>query len=459
MPYTPHTTNDVQRMCAQIGIQDETELFKSIPSELRAKSFDLEEGLSEFEVFENFKNLANQNDTSKISFLGGGYYDHIIPTAVDALSTRSEFYTAYTPYQAEASQGTLQALYEYQTMICNLTGMEATNASMYDGGTAIAEAALMAVRISKKRKKIIVDSGVNPISIKILKTYLAYHDLEVIVLKVKNDGTDRETLLNMIDESIAGYVFQNPNFFGSIEDYSDIIKALHDVKAVAIMSSYPIALGILKSAGEVDADIFCGDGQSLGNYLGFGGPSFGILACKEKYIRNLPGRIVGITEDRVGKRAYVLTLQAREQHIRRDKATSNICSNQNLMALRATIFLALLGKEGFEKLALQNYNKSEYLKAELSKVSGVKIYNQNPTFNEFVIELPISASEFIDKMEEKGFFAGLRLETLFENFENRVLVSTTEKRTKAQIDSFVACVKEIVWVQLFLKNPTREEMV
>jgi len=444
MPYTPHTKDDVQKMCAQIGIKSEDELFASIPSELRAKSFDLEEGLSEFEVFENFKALAAQNDTSKVSFLGGGYYDHIIPTAVDALSTRSEFYTAYTPYQAEASQGTLQALYEYQTMICNLTGMEATNASMYDGGTAIAEAALMAVRIGRKRKKIIVDSGVNPIYIKILKTYLAYHELEVITLEVKNDGSDRDTLLGLIDDSIAGYIFQNPNFFGSIEDYSEIIKALHDVKAVAIMSSYPIALGILKSAGEVDADIYCGDGQSLGNYLGFGGPSFGILACKQKYIRNLPGRIVGITDDREGKRSYVLTLQAREQHIRRDKATSNICSNQNLMALRATMFLSLLGKEGFEKLALQNYNKSEYLKAELSKVNGVKIYNQKPTFNEFVIELPISASEFIDKMEEKGFFAGLRLETLYENFENRVLVSTTEKRTKAQIDSFVASLKEIV---------------
>lgn len=444
MPYTPHTKEDVQKMCTQIGIKDETELFNAIPNELRAKSFDLPEGLSEFEVFENFKNLASQNDTSKVSFLGGGYYDHIIPTAVDALSTRSEFYTAYTPYQAEASQGTLQALYEYQTMICNLTGMEATNASMYDGGTAMAEAALMAVRIGKKRKKIIVDSGVNPIYIKILKTYLAYHELEVITLEVKNDGSDRETLLNLIDESIAGYVFQNPNFFGSIEDYSEIIKALHDVKAVAIMSSYPIALGILKSAGEVDADIYCGDGQSLGNYLGFGGPSFGILACKEKYIRNLPGRIVGITEDRVGKRAYVLTLQAREQHIRRDKATSNICSNQNLMALRATIFLALLGKEGFEKLSLQNYNKSEYLKTEISKIDGIKIYNQNPTFNEFVIDIPISASEFIDKMEEKGFFAGLRLETLYEDFQNKVLISTTEKRTKAQIDSFVASVKEIL---------------
>ncbi|MDA3908789.1 MAG: aminomethyl-transferring glycine dehydrogenase subunit GcvPA, partial [Sulfurimonas sp.] len=437
MPYTPHTPQDVQKMTAQIGIKDESELFASIPMELRAKSFDLPEGLSEFEVFENFKEFANQNDTSKVSFLGGGYYDHIIPTAVDALSSRSEFYTAYTPYQAEASQGTLQVLYEYQSMICELTGMEATNASMYDGGTAMAEASLMAVRICKKRKKIIVDSGVNPIYIKILKTYLAYHELEVITLHVKGDGTDSDELLGMIDESIAGYIFQNPNFFGSIEDFSEIIKALHDVKALAIMSSYPIALGLIKSAGEVDADIYCADGQSLGNYLGFGGPSFGMLACKEQYIRNLPGRIVGMTEDREGKRAYVLTLQAREQHIRRDRATSNICSNQNLMALRATIFLSLLGREGFESLALQNYNKSEYLKAELSKLENLKIYNQNPTFNEFVIELPISAGEFIDKMEEKGFFAGLKLDNLYENFPNRVLVSTTEKRTKAQIDSFV----------------------
>ena len=444
MPYTPHTAQDVRKMLDVIGIKEESNLFDAIPNELRAKSFDLPEGLSEFEVFDNFAALANQNDTSKVSFLGGGYYDHIIPTAVDSLSTRSEFYTAYTPYQAEASQGTLQALYEYQSMICELTGMEATNASMYDGGTAMAEAALMAIRIGRKRKKIIIDSGVNPIYIKIVKTYLAYHDLEVIVLHVKNDGSDKETLLGMIDDSIAGYIFQNPNFFGSIEDYSDVIKALHDVKALAIMSSYPIALGILKSAKDVDADIFCGDGQSLGNYLGFGGPSFGILACKEKYIRNLPGRIVGITDDAKGRRSYVLTLQAREQHIRRDKATSNICSNQNLMALRATIFMALIGKEGFVKLSNRNYNHASYLKAELSKVKGISIYNQNPTFNEFVIEIPMSSSNFINKMESKNFFAGLKLDALYDNFENKVLVSTTEKRTKAQMDEFVKCVKEIV---------------
>lgn len=444
MPYTPHTKQDVQKMLDVIGIKEESNLFDAIPQSFRAKSFDLPEGLSEFEVFDNFSELSNQNDVSKVSFLGGGYYDHIIPTAVDALSTRSEFYTAYTPYQAEASQGTLQSLYEYQSMICELTGMEATNASMYDGGTAMAEAALMAVRIGKKRKKIIVDSGVNPIYIKILKTYLAYHDLEVILLHVKGDGADKKTILGMIDEGVAGYIFQNPNFFGSIEDYSEIIEALHGVKALAIMSSYPIALGILKSAGEMDADIYCGDGQSLGNYLGFGGPSFGILACKQKYIRNLPGRIVGITDDDKGRRSYVLTLQAREQHIRRDKATSNICSNQNLMALRGTIFMALLGKEGFVKLSNQNYNNANYLRDKLEKIEGVSIYNQNPTFNEFVIELPISSSDFIEKMEKRNFFAGLKLDTLYKNFENRVLVSATEKRTKAQMDKFVACVKEIV---------------
>ena len=444
MSYTPHTKQDVQKMLDLIGIKDESNLFDMIPDELRAKSFNLPEGLSEFEVFDNFKELANKNDTSKVCFLGGGYYDHIIPSAVDALSMRSEFYTAYTPYQAEASQGTLQALYEYQSMICELTGMEATNASMYDGGTAMAEAALMAVRIGKKRKKIIVDSGVNPIYIKILKTYLAYHDLEVILLHVKGDGADKKTILGMIDEGVAGYIFQNPNFFGSIEDYSEIIEALHGVKALAIMSSYPIALGILKSAGEMDADIYCGDGQSLGNYLGFGGPSFGILACKQKYIRNLPGRIVGITDDDKGRRSYVLTLQAREQHIRRDKATSNICSNQNLMALRATIFMSLIGKEGFVKLSNQNYSNANYLKGEISKIDGIEIYNQNPIFNEFVVSFSMNSDEFIDKMQERGFFAGLKLDSLFENFESRVLVSVTEKRTKAQMDGFVTSIKGIL---------------
>ncbi len=443
MPYTPHTKDDIKRMLECIGVENESELFKAIPQELRAKSFDLSEGLSEFEVFENFKEMASLNDTSKVCFLGGGYYDHIIPSAVDALSGRSEFYTAYTPYQAEASQGTLQALYEFQSLICELSGMEVTNASMYDGGSAMAEAALMAIRVTK-RDKIIIDGGVNPIYTKIVKTYLAYHDIELVVMKPKSDGVDLDELNLLLDDKTAGYIFQNPNFFGSIDDYTKIIEALHVNKSLAIMSAYPIALGVLKSAGELDADIYCGDGQSLGNYLGFGGPSFGILATKQKYVRNLPGRIVGLTEDRNNKRAYVLTLQAREQHIRRQRATSNICSNQNLMTLRATIFMSLLGKEGFKELAMQNYNNANYLKSELQKLDTVKIFNQKSTFNEFVIELPISGDEFLDKMSQKGFFAGLKLENLYDDFENRVLVSVTEKRTKAQMDSFVASAKEIL---------------
>ncbi len=443
MPYTPHTQDDVKHMLAQIGIEEESELFTYIPQSLRAKSFDLKEGLSEFEVYEDFKEMAGKNDVSKVCFLGGGYYDHIIPSAVDALSGRSEFYTAYTPYQAEASQGTLQALYEYQSLVCDLSGMEVTNASMYDGGTAMAEAALMAIRITR-RDKIIIDSGVNPIYIKIVKTYLAYHDIEVIVMKSENDKVNLDELSTLLDDSVAGYIFQNPNFFGSLEDYTKIIESLHLVKALAIMSSYPISLGTIKTPGELDADIYCGDGQSLGNYLGFGGPSFGILATKQKYVRNLPGRIVGLTNDRNGDRAYVLTLQAREQHIRRQKATSNICSNQNLMTLRATIFMSLLGKDGFHKLSLQNYNNASYLKNELSKNKKIKIFNQNPTFNEFVLELPISGDEFLDKMSDKGFFAGLKLGSLYDGFKNRVLVSVTEKRTKAQMDSFVASAKEVL---------------
>jgi glycine dehydrogenase subunit 1 len=441
MPYTPHTPCDIEAMHAAIGIKDEDELFGAIPKELRAKSFDLPKGLSEFEVFEEFKALSLQNNTKNICFLGGGYYDHIIPSAVDALSMRSEFYTAYTPYQPEASQGTLQALYEYQSMICELTGMEATNASMYDGGTAMAEAALMAVRITK-RKKILIDSGVNPIYIKIVKTYLAYHELEVEVLHVNADTSKKEDILANIDNTYAGFIFQNPNFFGSIADYTEVISAIHEQGVLAIASTYPISLGILKTPREMDVDILCGDGQSLGNYLGFGGPSFGILATKEKYIRNLPGRIVGETLDRNGKRAFVLTLQAREQHIRRDKATSNICSNQNLMALRATIFFSLLGKEGFANLAELNYDKANYLKNECSKIVG--IYNLAPTFNEFVIELPISSDKFIKAMNEKGFFAGINLSNLYKDFENKVLVSVTEKRTKAQMDSFVQALKEVL---------------
>ena len=443
MPYTPHTNTEVKEMLETIGLDSERALFDSIPESMRAQSFDVPEGLSEFEVFDHFKKLASKNDVSKLSFMGGGYYDHIIPAAVDALSMRSEFYTAYTPYQAEASQGTLQALYEYQSLICEITDMEATNASMYDGGSAMAEAALMAMRLTR-RNKVVIDSGVNPLYIKIVKTYLAYHESEVVILDVKNDLTCNEDVLAQVDDTCAAFIFQNPNFFGTFQDMSELVKALHVKGVLSVAGVYPLSLGLFKSPGEMDVDIVCGDGQSLGNYLGFGGPSFGILACKEKHIRNLPGRIAGGTVDKEGRRAFVLTLQAREQHIRRHKATSNICSNQNLMALRATIFLSLLGKEGFKQLARQNFDKGQYLRNELSHIKGVTIFNEGTTFNECVLTLSKPALNVLCDLEGKGIFGGIALGGEYKGFENRLLVSVTEKHSKADIDLLVQSLKEVL---------------
>ena len=443
MPYTPHTHAEVKEMLSVIGLDSEAALFSHVPMEMRARSFDLPEGMSEFEVYDHFKKLSRKNDVSKLSFMGGGYYDHIIPAAVDALSMRSEFYTAYTPYQAEASQGTLQALYEYQSLICEITDMEATNASMYDGGSAMAEAALMAMRLTR-RNKIVIDSGVNPLYIKIVKTYLAYHESEVVVLEVKDDLTSTEDVMLHVDDTCAAFIFQNPNFFGTFQDMTELTKALHVKGVLSVAGVYPLSLGLFKTPGEMDVDIVCGDGQSLGNYLGFGGPSFGILACKEKHIRNLPGRIAGATVDKEDRRAFVLTLQAREQHIRRHKATSNICSNQNLMALRATIFLSLLGKEGFASLAQQNFDKGQYLRQALLNLEKVSVFNKGTTFNECVVVLPKAAKDVLCALEGKGIFGGIALGGEYTGFDNHLLVSVTEKRTKAEIDRLVACLEEVL---------------
>ena len=443
MPYTPHTKEDISSMLETIGLKDESELFDTIPKELRAKSFDLPEGMSEFEAYDKLKEIANKNKNDKVLFMGGGYYEHIIPSVVDALSQRSEFYTAYTPYQAEASQGTLQALYEYQSLICRLFEMDVTNASMYDGGTALAEAALMSIRV-RRRDKVLLDSRVNPIYKDIVKTYLKTRGFEVIEVGGEGVELDKEDILEHIDESVASYIFQNPNFFGSIEEYDDIISTLHEKKALAIGLFYPISLGILKTPGEMGVDIACADGQSLGNYLGFGGPSFGIMATKKDFLRQIPGRIVGKTVDRNGKTAYVLTLQAREQHIRREKATSNICSNQNLMALRATIFLSSIGKEGFKDMAEQNLQNANYLKEKLSAINGVQVLNNAYTFNEFVIKLPKSSSEVLNGFRQRGIYAGIDLSKLYKGFENSLLVAVTEKRTKEQLDEYVSILKDLL---------------
>ncbi len=446
MPYTPHTKTEIKQMLETIGLQQEHQLFDSVPSNLRIDSLDIEDGLDEFTTFEKFKTLASKNVTDKTIFLGGGYYDHIVPSAVDALSGRAEFYTAYTPYQAEASQGTLQVLYEYQSLVCKLTGMDVSNASMYDGATALAEAALMAVRISK-RDKILVDGGVNPIYIKVVQTYLKFRDIEVEIIPLNGDHSDYETIESKIDDSVGGFLFQNPNFLGSINSYEKIIEKLHENKAIAVMSAYAVSLGVLKDPASMGVDIVTADGQCLGNYLSFGGPSFGLIATKQDFIRDLPGRIIGKTLDKDGKEIFVLTMQAREQHIRRHRATSNICSNQNLLALRSTIFLSLLGKEGFEELASTCHSKSEYLKNELLKLKDVEIFNSSKTFNEFVLKTPCDATDLLEAMSNKGFYAGINLGNLFEGFENSILVTVTEKRTKEQMDSFVKSLAQILGVQ------------
>lgn len=441
MKYTPHTPQQVSQMLECIGVDSESELFAQVPKELQSHGINLPDGTDEFTAFEHFKALSKQNVTEAISFMGGGYYDHIVPSAVDALAGRSEFYTAYTPYQAEASQGTLQMLYEYQSMVCELSGMDVANASMYDGATALAESALMAVRITKKRNKILIDGGVNPTYIKVVQTYLSFRDIACEVIDTHALITDTDAVLARIDESVAAYLFQNPNFYGTLHDFSTIIDALHAQGALAVISAYPISLGMLKDPGSMGADIFCADGQCLGNYLNFGGPSFGMIATKLQYIRDLPGRIIGRTLDKYGNELFVLTMQAREQHIRRQRATSNICSNQNLIALRATIFMSLLGRDGLYDLAQLCFSKAQYLKKALSAIDGVEVLNIKQSFNEFVITTPLSNDTLLRTLKEQGFYAGINLAAFNAAHEHHLLISVTEKRTIAQMDALVAALK------------------
>lgn len=327
--------------------------------------------------------------------------------------------------------------------------MDVTNSSLYDGGTALAEAALMAVRITG-RKKILIDRHVNPFYLEVLNTYLKNRDIELIIITSKSDAIDRNLLKPMLDESMACLIFQNPNFFGSIDNYSDVSEMAHEKGILSVESVYPVSLGLIQSPGESGADIAAGDGQSLGNTMSFGGPSFGFIAAKRQFIRQIPGRIVGETVDKNGERCFVLTLQAREQHIKRQKATSNICSNESLCALRAIIYLSLIGNSGFKKIAELNYNKTEFAKGILSQIKGVRIWNKNPTFNEFILELPVNAADVVKKLLEKNIIGGLPLgSTFFNNYykntDNLLLSAFTEKRTKIEILSFAEELEAVLW--------------
>lgn len=435
MPYIPTTDRDRADMLAAIGVPDVDALFADIPPQATIPGLALPAGRSEAEVYEHLHQLSHRNAHDLVSFLGGGYYDHFIPACVDELSARSEFYTAYTPYQPEASQGTLQGIFEYQSAVCRMTDMEVANASLYDGGTALYEAAMMAIRLTGRRK-ILLDSGVNPIYRNILVSYTRNLSVDFEEIPVVHGQSDRERIAKALDDKTAAIVLQNPNFFGAVDDFTDVVAMAHQKGCLAVMSVYPVSLGLLKTPGQMGADIVTGEGQSLGLPLAFGGPYLGFMATRMAHVRKMPGRIAGATIDGAGRRGFVLTLQAREQHIRRDKAMSNICSNEALCALRALIYLSWLGKHGFRELANTCAQKAEYAKTRLGAIPGVEVKKSAPTFNEFTLSLPCEASGLVSRMIDKGFAAGFPLGRYYKGMDNYLLVAVTEKRTREQIGRF-----------------------
>ena len=433
MPYISNTDEDRAGMLAELGLRSIKELFDDIPANLRCPSLNIPSGISELEVRRYLRHLADKNAGNLICFLGGGFYDHFIPAALESIISRSEFYTAYTPYQPEISQGTLQGIYEYQSAICALTGMEAANASLYDGGTALYEAMMMAIRITKRRK-VIVDEGVSPIYRKMLHSYTGNLGIEFVEVPAAGDGlADRKKIETQLDKNTACLILQNPNFFGCVDDVTDLAESAHESSALIILSTYPISLGILKPPGKMQVDIATGEGQSLGLGLSFGGPYLGFMAIRSEHIRQMPGRIVGQTTDKNGKRGFVLTLQTREQHIRREKATSNICSNEALCALSAIVYISLMGKQGLKEAAELCNAKASYTLRRLSEIPEVKLRFQTAIFNEFTLELPRDAGDIIGQLIEKGIMAGFPLGRYYKGMERCMLVAVTEKRTKEEI--------------------------
>ncbi|SHF53984.1 glycine dehydrogenase (decarboxylating) alpha subunit [Desulfofundulus australicus DSM 11792] len=445
MRYLPNTIDDRQKMMADIGISSVEELFADIPEQVRLKrELNLPEALAEPELVRHLEDLAGKNgDTSRYTcFLGGGYYDHYIPAVIPALLSRSEFYTAYTPYQAEISQGTLAAIYEFQTMICELTGMDVANASMYDGATALAEAAAVATGATR-RQRVVVSRTVHPEYRQVLKTYLEPRGVELVELPFTNGVTTGDNLDRYINRQTAAVLVQQPNFFGCLEDVYSLQRAASGVGALFIVSADPISLGLLKPPGEYGASIVVGEGQSLGLPLNFGGPGFGYFAAREEFLRRIPGRVVGATSDTRGRRGYVLTLQAREQHIRREKATSNICSNQALCALAATIYLSAMGPAGLRRVAGLCAQKAAYAKKRLAAVKGITVAFNAPSFKEFVIksEYPVTLVQGV--LLRRGLVAGPDLGRFYPELSNHLLVAVTEKRTKEEIDRLAEALEEV----------------
>ena len=434
MPFIANTDADRQAMLSALGCSSMEELWRR--AHVPEATFDfstLPEGKSELEAFGHLRELAGKNASDLVCFMGMGYYDHFIPAAVPEILGQSGFYTAYTPYQPEASQGTLQAIFEWQTAICRLTGMDVANASLYDGGTAVFEAMCMALR-TVRRNEVLVSEAVSPIFREMLNCYSANLDCQIKYVAADAEKSDPASLLAAVTDQTACVIVQYPNVFGSIEDWGETVAAIKSRGALAICASYPTALALVKTPGELGFDIVVGEGQALGLPLSFGGPYLGYMCTTTKLMRKMPGRIAGQAKDAQGRIGYVLTLQAREQHIRREHAMSNICSNKNLCALGALVYMTLLGKQGLREVAELCQNKAHYALSKLLAIPGVERVGDSPFFNEFVISLPKDASEIAGQLIKKGVAAGVPLGKYYPGREKQLLLSVTEKRSRAEID-------------------------
>ncbi len=445
MPYLFNTPDQKKEMLETIGARSVDELFEQIPGPLQlGRPLDLPAPLCELELEAEIRKLAgrNANTADRVCMLGGGAYDHFIPSAIDEIASRGEFYTAYTPYQAEASQGTLQAFFEYQSLICRLTGMDVSNASLYEGATAVSEAAFMAMRVTNRYDRVVMLGTVHPEYRQVLETYCSNLPTEIVTVPTPNGTADVNAVREAMSESTACLVIQHPNFFGCLEDAKTLTDIAHEFGALAVVSFDPISLGVLGKPGDYGADIAVAEGQSLGVPLQYGGPYLGILACRQKYLRKMPGRLIGTTIDRDGKPSYVLNLQAREQHIRRDKATSNICTNQGLLALRATVYLSLLGPQGLREVAELSCQKAHYAAEQISQIDGLELMFSGPFFKEFAIRCEGDPERYLEKARAAGIDIGPSLKQ-FSTLDSGdgFLVAVTEKHTKDDIDRLVSVLR------------------
>ncbi|NLC32546.1 MAG: aminomethyl-transferring glycine dehydrogenase subunit GcvPA [Clostridiales bacterium] len=433
--YLPSTQNERNDMLKSIGYKDINDLYKDVPSQVLLKTdLSIPKGLSEMDVRSKLDGIAAKNIAFPVVMRGAGAYDHYIPAIVGSVTSKEEFSTTYTPYQAELSQGVLQSIFEFQTMICELTGMDVSNASMYDGSSSAAEAAMMC--LDRRRQQVLVSQAAHPETIETIRTYCWGRNVPFNTIPVKNGLTDVEALKSMINNKTACVFIQQPNFLGQIEQADLLNKVTHEAGAKAIMGVYPTSLGMLKTPAEYDADIVTGEGQPLGLALNYGGPYLGFMACKKELTRSLPGRIVGETKDNKGNRAFVLTLQAREQHIRREKASSNVCSNQALCAMMAAVYMAAMGPEGIEQAAALSFHKAHYFAQELTKIEGFSLIYDGEYFNEFITSCPIDAKQLERALMEKGILSGLVL-------DNTMLWCVTEKLSKETLDDVVKTIREV----------------